>query len=42
MISMHQSSFYPWLPYFEMLKSDIFIIMDDVQYQKNGVQNEIL
>ncbi|NCO01973.1 MAG: WbqC family protein [Epsilonproteobacteria bacterium] len=40
MISIHQSQFLPWLPYFyKILKSDIFIIMDDVQFQKNGVQN---
>ena len=40
MISIHESQFIPWLPYFyKILKSDIFIIMDDVQYQKNGVQN---
>jgi len=40
MISIHQSQFLPWLPYFyKILKSDLFIIMDDVQYQKNGVQN---
>lgn len=40
MISIHQSEFIPWVPYFyKILKSDIFIIMDDVQYQKNGVQN---
>lgn len=40
MISIHQSQFLPWLPYFyKILKSDIFIIMDNVQFQKNGVQN---
>jgi len=40
MISIHQSQFLPWIPYFyKILKSDIFIIMDDVQYQKNGFQN---
>ena len=40
MISIHQSQFLPWLPYFyKIIKSDVFIIMDDVQYQKNGVQN---
>lgn len=40
MVSIHQSQFIPWVPYFfKILKSDLFIIMDDVQYQKNGVQN---
>lgn len=40
MISIHQSQFSPWLPYFyKIISSDLFIILDDVQYQKNGVQN---
>ena len=40
MISIHQSQFLPWVPYFfKIVASDIFIILDDVQYQKNGVQN---
>lgn len=40
MISIHQSQFLPWVPYFfKILKSDIFVVLDDVQFQKNGVQN---
>lgn len=40
MISIHQSQFLPWIPYFfKVLESDNFIVMDDVQFQKNGVQN---
>ena len=40
MISIHQSQFLSWVPfYYKVLKSDNFIIMDDVQFQKNGVQN---
>jgi len=40
MISIHQSQFLPWVPYFyKILRSDIFVVLDDVQYQKNGVQN---
>ena len=40
MISIHQSQFSPWLPYFfKIISCDLFIILDDVQYQKNGVQN---
>lgn len=40
MLSIHQSQFAPWLPYYyKILRSDVFIIMDDVQFQKNGVQN---
>lgn len=40
MLSIHQSQFMPWLPYFyKIAASNLFIIMDDVQFQKNGVQN---
>lgn len=40
MISIHQSQFLSWVPfYYKVLNSDNFIIMDDVQFQKNGVQN---
>lgn len=40
MISIHQSQFLPWLPYFyKILKSDLFVILDNVQFQKNGFQN---
>lgn len=40
MISIHQSQFLPWVPYFyKVLKSDIFVVLDNVQFQKNGVQN---
>lgn len=40
MISIHQSQFLPWTPFFyKVLHSDNFVVMDDVQFQKNGVQN---
>lgn len=40
MIAIHQSQFLPWLPYYyKILKSDNFVVLDDVQFQKNGVQN---
>lgn len=43
MISIHQSQFLPWAPYFfKILSSDRFIILDNVQYEKNGVQNRNL
>jgi hypothetical protein len=30
----------PWFPYFRKIAlSDIFVVMDNVQYQKNGLQN---
>jgi len=43
MISIHQSQFLSWAPfYYKAIKSDNFIILDDVQFQKNGVQNRNL
>lgn len=40
MIGIHQSQFLSWTPYFyKILKSDKFVVLDDVQFQKNGVQN---
>ena len=43
MISIHQSQFLSWTPfYYKAIKSDNFIILDDVQFQKNGVQNRNL
>jgi hypothetical protein len=43
MIAIHQSQFLPWIPYFfKLLHCDIFVVLDDVQFQKNGVQNRNL
>ena len=39
-VAMHQSQYLPWPPYFKKIaKADLFVLMDDVQYQKNGLQN---
>ncbi len=39
-VSIHQSQYLPWAPYFKKIaRSEVFIIMDDVQFQKNGIQN---
>ena len=39
-LSIHQSQYIPWPAYFKKIAlSDKFIILDDVQFQKNGVQN---
>ena len=38
--SIHQPQYFPWTSYFEkILKSDIFVFLDSVQFQKNGLQN---
>jgi len=39
-IAIHQSQYIPWFPYLKKIAlSDIFVVMDNVQFQKNGVQN---
>ncbi len=39
-ISIHQPSYLPWIPFIEKaLKSDIFVFLDDVQFEKNSEQN---
>ena len=39
-ISIHQPQYIPWIPYFSKIKeSDLFIFLDDVDFQKNGLQN---
>ena len=39
-VSIHQPQYLPWLPYFSKIaNSDIFVFLDEVQFQKNGIQN---
>jgi len=39
-ISIHQPQYIPWIPYFSKIhQSDVFVFLDDVQYEKNGRQN---
>ena len=39
-ISIHQPVYLPWLGFFgKIISSDIFVILDDDQYEKNGWQN---
>ncbi|MBI4707529.1 MAG: WbqC family protein [Candidatus Omnitrophica bacterium] len=39
-LSAHQLHYFPWLRYFHKIyHSDIFVVMDDIQFNKNGWQN---
>ncbi len=39
-VTIHQPEFLPWLGFFDrIVKSDVFVILDDVGYQKNGFIN---
>tara|TARA_B100000519_G_C14218234_1_gene426169 strand:+ start:42 stop:725 length:684 start_codon:yes stop_codon:yes gene_type:complete len=39
-VSIHQPQYLPWLPYFSKIAGcDVFVFLDEVQFQKNGLQN---
>lgn len=39
-LSAHQPAYLPWLGYFEkLIRSDVFVFMDTVQYEKNSYIN---
>lgn len=39
-VSIHQPQYLPWVPYFDkILRADLFVLLDNVQFQKNGLQN---
>ncbi len=39
-VSIHQPNYIPWIGYFDKIrKSDIFVILDNVQFEKNGFTN---
>lgn len=40
LVGIHQLHYLPWLRYFEKIaRSDVFIVLDNIQYNKNGWQN---
>ena len=40
LVGIHQLHYVPWLRYFEKIaRSDVFIVLDNIQYNKNGWQN---
>jgi hypothetical protein len=39
-VAIHQPQYLPWLPYFSKIQEcDLFIFLDNVDFQKNGLQN---
>jgi len=37
LVGIHQPNFFPWIGYFnKILRSDLFVILDDVQFPKSG------
>jgi hypothetical protein len=41
-VAIHQPNYLPWLGYFyKIAKCDIFLILDTVQYEKNGPTNRV-
>jgi hypothetical protein len=40
LVGIHQLHYVPWLRYFEKIaRSDVFIVLDNIQFNKNGWQN---
>ncbi len=40
LVGIHQLHYLPWLRYFEKIaRSDVFVVLDSIQYNKNGWQN---
>lgn len=39
-VAIHQPEFLPWLGFFDkMIRADLYIVLDNVQFSKNGFQN---
>src|SRR5436853_2630674 len=42
-VAIHQPTFVPWLGYFDrMLRSDLFVILDHVQFERRNYQNRTM
>lgn len=40
LVGIHQLHYLPWLRYFEKIaRTDVFVVLDNIQYNKNGWQN---
>lgn len=40
LVAAHQPNFLPWLGYYDkMIKADVFVIIDHVQFERQGFQN---
>ena len=40
MVAIHQLHYLPWLRYMEKVaRADVFVVLDDIQFTKNGFQN---
>lgn len=40
LVAMHQLHYLPWLRYFEKIaRADVFVVLDNIQFNKNGWQN---
>lgn len=41
-VAIHQPNYLPWLGYFaKMAQADLFVLLDDVQFSKNGYTNRV-
>ena len=39
-VAIHQPQYHPWINYYRKIaRADIFVYLNDVQFQKNGLQN---